>query len=201
MARNSTAQRKRRQQEGAAERARANRRKRITVWAGAGAALAAVVVVAVLTWPEPDVGSVQAEAWDLPALDGEGRIALSDFAGKPTVAAFFASWCTVCEREFPEFLAVSEQIGDDINFVGINSQDNGRGGGDAKKWGIDPAWPLARDIGGRNASALSVDVFGARGMPLTVLYDENGNVAHVQRGGIDGAGLLDLLGTLFGYGA
>lgn len=171
------------------------------VWAGAVAALVAVAALAVATWPEPDVGEVAANSWDLPALEGEGRVALSDFEGKPTVAVFFASWCTVCENEVPEFLAVSRHIDEDINFVGINSQDNGRGGGDAAKWGIDEAWPLARDIGGSNASGLSVGVFGARGMPLTVFYDEDGNVAHIQRGGISGEALLDLLDDLFGYRA
>jgi len=199
VARNSSGQKRKREQEKAAARAKAKRASQIKVWAGVAVAVVAVAVLAVVSWPEPEVGTVQADAWDLPALAGDERVALTDFEGKPTVAAFFASWCTVCENELPEFLAVSEVIGDDINFVGINSQDNGRGGGDAAKWGIDKAWPIAKDIGGRNGSALSVDVFGARGMPLTVLYDEDGNVAHIQRGGISGAQLLDLLESLFGY--
>lgn len=199
MARSSASQQRKRSEEKAEARARAQRRTKIKVLAGVVAAVAVVAALAATTWPEPPVGIVEAEAWDLPALNGDERVALSDFEGKPTVAAFFASWCQVCESELPEFLAVSEQIGDDINFVGINSQDNGRGGGDAAKWGIDEAWPIAQDIGGRSASGLSVDVFGARGMPLTVLYDADGNVAYVQRGGLTGAQLLDLLESLFGY--
>jgi thiol-disulfide isomerase/thioredoxin len=162
----------------------------------AGAVGAAIVVTLVATWPKPDVGSIEAEAWDLPALVGEGRYALSDFSGEPTVAVFFASWCTVCEHEIPEFLAVSKQIGGDVNFIGINSQDNGRGGGDADKWGITGEWPIARDIGGRNQSGLSVDTFGARGMPLTVIYTPTGEIAHIQRGGISGQQLIELLGQL-----
>lgn len=167
---------------------------------GAVIALAVVGLAAilVLTWPQPDVGSTEAEAWSLPSLDSEGQYALDDFAGKPTVAAFFASWCTVCEQEIPEFRALSEEIGDDVNFVGINSQDNGRGMGDADKWGIAGLWPLARDIGGNNGSSLSVETFGARGMPLTVIYDPNGTVAHVQRGGMSAGQLESLLSDLFG---
>jgi thiol-disulfide isomerase/thioredoxin len=199
MAKNSGGQRHKREQAKAAERARAKRRSQIKVWAGIGAVMVAVVALGILTWPEPEVGSIEAESWDLPALVGDERIALSDIEGKPTVAAFFASWCTVCEREIPEFLALSAEIGDDVNFVGINSQDNGRGGGDANKWGITGKWPIAKDIGGRTASGLSVDVFRARGMPLTVLYDENGSVAYVQRGGISADQLLGLLENLFGY--
>jgi len=158
--------------------------------------LFAAVAALVMTWPEPDVGSTEAEAWDLPALVGEGRYALSDFSGQPTVAVFFASWCTVCENEIPEFLAASRQLGDHVNFVGINSQDNGHGGGDADKWGITGEWPIARDIGGRSQSGLSVDTFGARGMPLTVIYTPEGGVAHIQRGGISGQQLIDLLSQL-----
>jgi thiol-disulfide isomerase/thioredoxin len=179
-----------------ARRKKAQRTKVIrNTMIGAVVLVMAVAVLAV-TWPEPDVGSVEAEAWELPALVGEGRYALADFTGEPTVAVFFASWCTVCEHEVPDFLAASRQLGDEVNFIGINSQDNGRGGADADKWGITGEWPIARDIGGRSQSGLSVDTFGARGMPLTVIYTPEGTVAHIQRGGISGQQLIDLLSQL-----
>lgn len=197
MARSKTGQASRKQAEREQRKLDAAKKKRIRFGVVIGAAAIAVVAFVALTWPEPDVGSTQAETWDLPALAGEGRYALDDFSGKPTVAVFFASWCTVCEHEIPEFLALSEQISEDVNFVGINSQDNGRGMGDADKWGISGTWPLARDIGGRNGSGLSVDTFGARGMPLTVIYTPEGGVAHIQRGGISGAQLQTLLNDLF----
>ncbi len=157
MARSRTAQASRKQAEREKRVRKAEKRKRIRFGIIIGAAVLAIGSVLILTWPKPDIGSTEAEAWDLPALAGEGRYALGDFSGKPTVAVFFASWCTVCEHEIPEFLALSDDIGDDVNFVGINSQDNGRGMGDADKWGISGAWPLARDIGGRNGSGLSVE--------------------------------------------
>lgn len=185
---------KRAQQE--ARRKQAHTKKVARNWVIAAVVAVGAIVALVLTWPEPDVGSIEAEAWDLPALVGEGRYALSDFSGEPTVAVFFASWCTVCEHEIPDFLAASKQLGDEVNFIGINSQDNGRGGGDADKWGITGQWPIARDIGGRNQSGLSVDTFGARGMPLTVIYTPDGSVAHIQRGGISGQQLIDLLSEL-----
>jgi len=196
MARNTKTHQGKKRAEREARKVQAHRQKTIRNVLIGGAILAAIVVAVVATWPEPDVGSTEPEAWDLPALVGDGRLALTDFEGKPTVAAFFASWCTVCEHEIPEFLEVSAEIGDDVNFVGINSQDNGRGGGDADKWGITGAWPIARDIGGRNQSGLSVETFGARGMPLTVIYTTDGRVAHVQIGGITGQQLLTLLDDL-----
>ena len=196
MARNTNVQQGKKRADHEARRKKAHTRKVIRNSIIGGAVALGIVLALVATWPEPDVGSTEAEAWDLPALVGEGRYALADFSGEPTVAVFFASWCTVCEHEIPEFLAVSQQIGDDVNFIGINSQDNGRGGGDADKWGITGEWPIARDIGGRNQSGLSVNTFGARGMPLTVIYAPDGTVAHIQRGGMSGQQLVDLLGQL-----
>ncbi|MDK1010197.1 MAG: TlpA disulfide reductase family protein [Actinomycetota bacterium] len=196
MARSTTDTKGRKRVEQQARRKQAQKKKLIRNGVVIGLAALALLVLLVSTWPEPEVGSTEAEAWDLPALVGDGRYTLSDFNGQPTVAVFFASWCTVCEHEIPEFLAVSQEIGDRVNFVGINSQDNGRGGGDADKWGITGEWPIAKDIGGRNQSGLSVETFGARGMPLTVIYTSDGAVAHIQRGGMSGQQLVALLTDL-----
>lgn len=196
MARSTTDTKGRKRVEQQARRKQAQNKKLIRNGVVIGLAALALLVLLVSAWPEPEIGSTEAEAWDLPALVGDGRYTLSDFNGQPTVAVFFASWCTVCEHEIPEFLAVSQEIGDRVNFVGINSQDNGRGGGDADKWGITGEWPIAKDIGGRNQSGLSVETFGARGMPLTVIYTSDGAVAHIQRGGMSGQQLVALLTDL-----
>ncbi len=193
VARNTNIGQGRKRAEREARQKQAHKKKLIQSSAIAGVVAIGIAILLAATWPEPDIGSIEAEAWDLPALVGEDRHALSDFRGDPTVAVFFASWCTVCEGEIPEFLAVSREIGHRVNFVGINSQDNGRGGGDADKWGITGEWPIARDIGGRNQSGLSVDTFAARGMPLTVIYTPDGAVAHIQRGGLSGQQLVNLL--------
>jgi cytochrome c biogenesis protein CcmG/thiol:disulfide interchange protein DsbE len=163
--------------------------------------LTSVVVLAALifaVWPRQSDAEIAAEAasnttataWDLPQLDGDGRVALADFHGKPTVAAFFASWCEVCEVEMPELLALSAEVGDNINFVGIDMMDNGRGLGDAEKWGLAGNWPLAVDIGNGNGSSLSALTFGARGSPLNVLYSPDGEVLHVQLGAISRSQIL-----------
>lgn len=199
MARSTKAQRrdeKRREQQ---EREQREARKRTIrgVLIGGGV-LVALVAALVLLWPSPEVGDTSAEAWDLPALDGDDRIAIADFRGKPTVAAFFASWCEVCESEIPEFLEVSQEVGDQVQFVGIDTQDGGTGLGDAEKWGIAGVWPLAKDIGGTNGSGLSTGTFGMRGSPMTAFYDADGTVVHVQRGGISGAQLKGAIQDLFG---
>ncbi len=163
--------------------------------------LAIAVLLVITVWPSPSAEDIEAErisnttaeAWDLPQLDGDGRVKLANFRGKPTVAAFFANWCTVCEREIPELLALSQQIGDQVNFVGIDMMDNGNGLGDARKWGIVGEWPLARDIGNGNGSSLSARTFGARGSPINVIYNAEGQVVQVIPSGISPGNLLNLL--------
>jgi len=199
MARASKAKQRERRQAELEARRQVDARKRtirnVSIAGGIGLLIVALLVV---MWPEPQTGNVSAEAWDLPELDGEGRVALADFAGKPTVAAFFASWCEVCEEEIPQYVAVWEEVGDEVNFIGINTQDNGRGLGDAEKWGIAGTWPLARDIGGTNGSGLSSGTFGMIGSPMTVFYDEFGAVLHVQRGGLSGGQLISAIEQLYG---
>jgi cytochrome c biogenesis protein CcmG/thiol:disulfide interchange protein DsbE len=199
MARTSNKQqRDQRRQESEEKRKAAARKTTIRNVGIAGAIGVALVGLLVVLWPAPTVGDTSATAWDLPELDGEGRVTLADSLGTPTVAAFFASWCEVCENEIPEYLAVSQQVGDQVHFVGIDTQDNGSGLGDAERWGIAGVWPLARDIGGTNGSGLSTGTFGARGSPMTVFYDEAGTVVHIQQGGLSAQQLLAALDEFFG---
>ncbi len=197
MARSKRQQRAKRAAEAEARRASARRRGLLRNLGIGLVVVAAIGAAAFALRPGPaPSGTAGLSAWDLPELDGEGRVALADFTGRPTVAAFFASWCPHCQRELPGFVALSEEIGDRVNFVGINTQDTGRGLGLARESGID-AWPLARDVGPGDQRQLS-SAFGARGMPLTVIYGPDGAVADVTRGPMSATTLLGKLQELFG---
>jgi len=198
MARTTKAQRREQKEREQIERERrAARTRTIRGVAIGGGALVVVVIALMLLWPAPLEGDTSADAWDLPALEGDGRVAIADFRGTPTVAAFFASWCEVCEHEIPEFLDVSREVEGEVQFVGIDTQDGGNGLSDAERWGIAGAWPLARDIGGVNGSGLSTGTFGMRGSPMTAFYDADGTVVHIQRGGISGSQLRAAIRELF----
>ena len=185
-----------------AERERIAGRNRIVRHTSIGLVATAVFIVAFFSFGGTGTaltGDTGATTWDLPGLaDTEQRIVVTDFRGKPTVAAFFASWCTVCEAEMPGFVALSDQLGDQVNWVGINTQDNGSGLSKAREWGIESRWPIARDIGGNTGNDLSTGTFGMRGSPLTVIYDEAGGIVHIQRGGMSAEQLLGLLQQVFG---
>jgi len=183
-----------------ARRQAAVRKKRIRIGLIGGGAAVVVVLLAVLifTGGATATGVTDPAAWDLPALETEERVALADFTGKPTVAVFFASWCAECWDELPGLATLAEELGTEVDFVGINSQDGGRGSGMASETGID-AWPVGRDVGGNDGRGLST-AFGARGMPLTVIYDASGNVIDVQLGAQHAPELRSKLQAFFQIG-
>lgn len=174
------------------------RRQKLLTRAGIVVGVVLFVGVFVLAFSEGDqaIGTTETDSWDLPALEGDGRVTLDQFAGKPTVAAFFANWCTVCRRELPAFAQLSLVLGDDVNFVGINTMNNGSGLPFAHEMGIGQ-WPLARDIGLQDGRQLATN-FGARGSPTTVIYNEDGAVVDVTLGRLTAQQLAQKLDQLFG---
>ena len=182
----------------AAERQRQARRKNLfrRMAVGAGVVVLAVVLFLAFAEGDPAAGATEIESWDLPALDGDGRVMLAQFEGKPTVVAFFANWCTICKRELPGFGQLSSALDEQVNFVGINTMNNGTGLPFAQQMGISH-WPLARDIGQHDGRQLATN-FGARGSPTTVLYDKQGDVVDITLGALTAEQLAEKLSQFFG---
>ncbi|MBV9101307.1 MAG: TlpA family protein disulfide reductase [Candidatus Dormibacteraeota bacterium] len=119
--------------------------------------------------------------WVLPKLQGSGTVTLAQFKGKPLVLDFFASWCTACRAELPDFLGVSRKVAGKVQFAGVDSEENGDGVGMAQRYGVT-AWPLARDVGGSQLSGLRESLETIPGMPVTAFYDASGRVRLVHLG-------------------
>lgn len=140
------------------------------------------------------------EAWVLPAMgstaEQQDTVALADFAGTPTVVNFFASWCTACDAELPAFVAVTEQVGDRVDFVGVASQETGDPMFMPDRHGLDGLWPLAEDAG-PDGSGLSRGL-GARGMPVTAFYDVDGTLLQRHVGAMTESSLLATIDELYG---
>ncbi len=175
--------------------AAAKKRKQLSpaVLIGSGVALLVGLVVLITTFTGPDdTGVVDVGAWDLPVLDGDdpngdGRVTLDEFAGKPLVVNFFASWCTNCESELPRFADAAERYADDVNIVYVNSSETGNWERMAERTGVRDSL-LIRDIK-RRGSGFARELGGTGAMPLTAYYDASSNLVDVDFGEVSSSAL------------
>lgn len=160
-------------------------------------AIVAIVVAVAVSSGGGGTGVTDPARFDLPRIQGDGRVRLADYRGKPVVVNFFASWCTACDSELPGFSKLSKDLRDQVQFLGVDSLDTG-----------DPLfmprrhhimwWPLAHDIGGSQHSGLHDALGGGNSMPLTAFYDADGNVLGVDRAALPEATLRARLRELYG---
>lgn len=128
----------------------------------------------------------------LPALEGGGRVDAETFAGKPTVVNFWASWCSPCRREMPDLAAAAEAFEGDVNFVGVNHQDNRQ---DARDFAASVGVAYASGFDPRGETAKRI---GLRGMPTTLFVDQTGRILEQRTGEISRASLDSTILRLFG---
>lgn len=124
------------------------------------------------------------EAPDFTVLDMDGNsVKLSDMIGKPIVLNFWASWCSPCKKEMPEFNEVYEEVGEDITFMMINLVDGQRetvekGTKYVKNQGF--TFPVYFD-----AEQEAASTYGIRSIPLTLFIDKDGYIITGAQGTID----------------
>jgi cytochrome c biogenesis protein CcmG/thiol:disulfide interchange protein DsbE len=140
-------------------------------------------------------------AFDLPALEGDGRVRLADFKGTPLVVNFFASWCGPCDQELPVFADAARKLKGKVRFIAVNSQELRPAAGldmaarhRLKEAGIT----LARDVGGPTGSLLHDNLGSGRGMPLNAFYDAEGTLLDVGRGALLEGKLAASLERMYG---
>jgi cytochrome c biogenesis protein CcmG, thiol:disulfide interchange protein DsbE len=139
--------------------------------------------------------------FDLPTIDGTGRVRLADFKGRPVVVNFFASWCEPCKKELPEFAAAARQLAGKVAFVGVNSKEitAPSGIGLARSMGLAEAGiTLARDVGGQGGSGLHDSYEVRNAMPITAFYDAAGKLRYVAPGQLTRDKLSAQLQELYG---
>lgn len=175
----------------------ARTRSRLAWVLGAAGIVIVVVVGVVAAQLDNGSGATDPAGFDLPALESEERVRLADFRGKPVVVNFFASWCDACEFELPAFAKASDQLRDEVVFVGVNSFETGDGIGMARRFRLaENGFILAKDVGGKQSSGLH-DELGGRGMPITAFYDEDGRLIDFVGGALPENALLHKLRQLY----
>lgn len=141
-----------------------------------------------------DLGSRPAATERMPLPDltvagfGDGQpVKLSDYRGLPLVVNFWATWCTPCVVEMPDFQQVAGEVADQAQFLGVNVQDApANAEAFVRRLGID--YDLASDPAGKLYAEVR-----AYGMPTTLLVDPSGMVVYRHTGALDAAGLRELL--------
>lgn len=145
-------------------------------------AVALVAAAAVLSTGNPDPAPTDRRdnpsdvlSVELATFDG-GAVALGDYAGRPMVVNFFASWCGPCAREMPDFEAVHAARGDEVAFIGVSLQDTPEAAQAlAERTGV--TYDLVRDTDSELFRAV-----GGTSMPTTVFISASGEVVDVHGG-------------------
>ena len=142
-----------------------------------GLVLIALIAYGLSTQVEPRTAEGKAAPeFDLPLLDGSGRLSSDDLKGSPVVINFFASWCFPCREEAPDLERLSREYADEgVRFVGVNVQgglpptllDSEKGAREFVEE-FDITYPVVADKEGVLAKQL-MDFYG---LPQTFFIDD-----------------------------
>jgi cytochrome oxidase Cu insertion factor (SCO1/SenC/PrrC family) len=136
-------------------------------------------------------GGGRAPEFEVGAFDGQ-VIRLSQFAGRPVVLNFYASWCSPCQNELP-LLQTYAQRSASVQFLLLDYRDDPGLGHDLLQ-SLGVRTPIAgNDFEGRVGS-----LYGVLGLPMTVFIRADGTVEATVRGQLDEATLAGHVAAISG---
>ncbi len=135
----------------------------------------------------------RAAAWTLPALaQPSTTVSLSQFAGRPVVVNFWASWCPPCRQELPALAAMARRYGGRVAFVGVDTNDQ-RSSALSFMRAAGVTYPVAFDANG--TVAVREGLFG---LPDTLFVSPSGVVVGRQLGPMSESRIEALVKRAFG---
>lgn len=110
---------------------------------------------------------------------------LRELRGIPVVVNKWASWCGPCRLEFPFFQSQAAERGDEIAFLGVDSDDS-EGAARTFLDQLPLPYPSYSDPDTEIAKLIEARL----GFPSTVIYDSGGEIAYTRPGGYADEGEL-----------
>jgi cytochrome c biogenesis protein CcmG/thiol:disulfide interchange protein DsbE len=117
---------------------------------------------------------VPAPIFNLPRLDGAGKLSLASLRGKAVVVNFWASDCLPCKQEMPRLEAAARRYDGRVHFVGVDIADfKGPARAFVKRYGA--TYSMVFD-----PNAVTAGPYDVAGTPQTFFVDGRGRlVSHV----------------------
>ena len=129
------------------------------------------------TLGERDVSAQEGADFELPSLDGDEMVRLTDFRGKIVMVDFWSSWCPPCRQESPALAAAYQDFRDQgVEFVGIAIWDVDS---ETRKFrdAFELDYPIVIDSNG----SVAVE-WGVVGLPEKFFVDREGRVVKKYAG-------------------
>jgi cytochrome c biogenesis protein CcmG/thiol:disulfide interchange protein DsbE len=131
-----------------------------------------------LTDAPPPLDSLYAQANDLlpggtEAFDQQ----MDELNGFPAVVNVWASWCGPCRAEFPHFQDASAEIGTEVAFLGVNSQDS-----ESAAATFLEASPLPYPSFSDPDKEITESLEAGQGLPATAFFNADGELTYTKLG-------------------
>lgn len=136
----------------------------------------------------------QAIDFSLPDVnDGSRNYSLKDFRGKVVLLNIWASWCTGCQAEMPEFIDIQrEYAGKGFIIVAVNVDNNREKAAEFIKNLEEKTRKKAGFIIPYDKEKSLAKEYKPRGMPASYLIDKNGKLFRIFLGSFTSANINTL---------
>ncbi len=138
--------------------------------------------------PPPDYGALADSPPPLDTLYSQGNDLLpggteafdrrlGELQGFPAVVNVWASWCGPCREEFPLFQQVSADMGSEVAFLGVNSQDS-----ESAAATFLESSPLPYPSFSDPDKEITEQLDAGRGLPATAYFNAAGELTFTKLG-------------------